>query len=230
MSELKPCRSSPKCQDLENRNVTNWHVQADMHLPSSKAEDSPSCARHSTRQCHPVWGQKGPPGNIPATEPKTLPRQKLTTPRTTTVSHTVAAHDWPMVVSAITEGAILSSRYATLQLKLAAISRGCSLIPENTFTAKLCNNAPHATDFYMPGSLSGSTNANAVCTLLCQRVLLVEMQRRRRHRLTTKQEARRRSDLLLCQSQIVGREWERNTVSPVLSYTSIPLCRIGQPL
>jgi hypothetical protein len=30
--------------------VNNRHVQADMHLLSSKAENSPSCARHSTQQ------------------------------------------------------------------------------------------------------------------------------------------------------------------------------------
>jgi hypothetical protein len=92
------------------------------------AENSPSCSRDTTRQCHPVCGQEGPPGTVMATEPKNYPNLKLTTPHRNCLSHNAVRLTHGS--SSITEGAILSSRYATLQLKLAAISRGCSLKPK----------------------------------------------------------------------------------------------------
>jgi hypothetical protein len=64
---------------------------------------------------------------VPATDPEALPRQKLTTPHTTTASHAIAAYVSLIVVGSITEAVILSYLYRDrLLLLIAKLMLRCS--------------------------------------------------------------------------------------------------------
>jgi hypothetical protein len=108
-----------------------WKEQNVTHAPTSKAHQAAPDTPYDNATLYDRTGR--PTRYGPGDGTRKPPRQKLTTPRTTTVSHTVAAHDSPMVVSSIMEKAILSNLvhrpclYAVT--KLAALSRRCSLKP-----------------------------------------------------------------------------------------------------